>query len=408
MSSGLQISDQRTYQTNFCTHGSYALLGNYFERSWAGDNQVGDQPFDEHAYSLSITDVSTYPIAWKLHWSPYWQAYYGYDNPDPFRSGDLASCFGQSPSAMTLPAWTENDMLALINKLAGKVRGGDFNAGNFLGESRQTVSLVANTATRIAKALHYTRNGNFYKATRELNITRAHGHVLQRRYGGKRGGNIALNDVSDAWLEMQYGWLPLLSDVHSSMHSLAKRYETEWRVRYRARRRMERKEDYVSGYISWERKGERDVTLIVDIASPPSLSTQLQLNDPLSVAWEVLPWSFVVDWFLPIQSYLGALDFYRKFGVKQLIMCTKTVLTTESKGGRYPSNQFDPWVDIVGPADKGKWVTFVRSLESTQNYANMPLPQLKGMKEALSPLHLANAFALLNGSVNGFRSKLKF
>jgi len=38
----------------------------------------------------------------------------------------------------------------------------------------------------------------------------------------------------------------------------------------------------------------------------------------------------------------------------------------------------------------------------------MPLPQLKGMKEALSPLHLANAFALLNGSVNGFRSKLKF
>jgi hypothetical protein len=35
---------------------------------------------------------------------------------------------------------------------------------------------------------------------------------------------------------------------------------------------------------------------------------QMGVLDPLSVAWEVLPFSFVADWFIPIGTYLENLN----------------------------------------------------------------------------------------------------
>jgi hypothetical protein len=35
---------------------------------------------------------------------------------------------------------------------------------------------------------------------------------------------------------------------------------------------------------------------------------QLGLLDPATVLWEIIPYSFVVDWFLPIGSYLDNLN----------------------------------------------------------------------------------------------------
>jgi hypothetical protein len=37
-------------------------------------------------------------------------------------------------------------------------------------------------------------------------------------------------------------------------------------------------------------------------------SRQLGLLDPLSVVWENIPYSFVVDWFIPIGDYLSMLN----------------------------------------------------------------------------------------------------
>jgi hypothetical protein len=41
-----------------------------------------------------------------------------------------------------------------------------------------------------------------------------------------------------------------------------------------------------------------------ELSEPLSTSRALGLLDPLTVVWEIIPYSFVVDWFLPIGSYL--------------------------------------------------------------------------------------------------------
>ena len=35
-----------------------------------------------------------------------------------------------------------------------------------------------------------------------------------------------------------------------------------------------------------------------------ALLTQLGLTNPLLVAWDIIPFSFVVDWFIPVSTYL--------------------------------------------------------------------------------------------------------
>lgn len=60
-----------------------------------------------------------------------------------------------------------------------------------------------------------------------------------------------------------------------------------------------------------------------------SLSTlqQLGVTNPLLLAWELVPYSFIADWFIPVGDYLQSLDrFLGKEFVKGCI--SKTIQTT--------------------------------------------------------------------------------
>jgi hypothetical protein len=43
---------------------------------------------------------------------------------------------------------------------------------------------------------------------------------------------------------------------------------------------------------------------------------RIEIGNPLEIAWELVPFSFVVDWFIPIGDWLGSLDALK--GVKQV------------------------------------------------------------------------------------------
>jgi len=129
----------------------------------------------------------------------------------------------------------------------------------------------------------------------------------------------------------------------------------------------------------------------------------LHLNDPLSVAWEVMPWSFVADWFLPIGDYLGAVDFYRSFDINYIVRSEKVV-----RQGTF--HDPGPYYEIEGAEGYfTREVTFTRSINSNPStYADVPTPSFKSMQKALTPEHLLNAFALLTSTTDGIRKSLKF
>lgn len=386
MTTGTIINDDRVTESLGC---GVANHGFYSSRSWSGQDRTSPSDRTEHIYTLVDTESNDPVLNWRMSSSP--PGTYPY-------TGTILSCFG--PPTASIKTFDANDVLKAVNKLGNKIREHDFNLGNFIGESRQTVALVADTATRVAKMLHYLRDGNLYKAKNAISKVKiSRGHVLQKRFPKP----FTASEASDAVLELQYGWKPLLSDVHSSMQGLAAIHHKPRVNRYKITRKIydNRSVTNASGHV-FERRHTIARHYRATIRSQPSFSTLLHLNDPLSVLWEVLPWSFVADWFLPIGDYLGAVDVFRNFDFES-IWYTEVDIREE----RYIDSGTSSF-PIEGVPNYYSKIVQVSRQASASDAAMLPFPTFKPLKQALMPEHLVNAFALLTSNTTRFRKQLKF
>lgn len=234
------------------------------------------------------------------------------------RDDSLAACFGMG--GIVPVSWSSSDELALLGKLSQKIRDHDFNAAVFGGTALQTVRLIADRTQKISKALHTLKKGGGVG-----DIAKALGVKSPRkdepftpRDGGKPiyGLNSKLKSRSSTntagldsiWLEASYGWTPLVKDVHEGAQALAKLIggsggKTEFRARHKITSFTPVNNANLTTAGFHEIRGqiiyvfEREEDLPSDLA-------QLGIVNPATLAWELLPWSFVIDWFLPIGSFL--------------------------------------------------------------------------------------------------------
>jgi hypothetical protein len=237
--------------------------------------------------------------------------------------------------------------------------------------------MIGDTAIKLRKALVASRHGNF---------------VAARNYllnGTSREGKF--NKVtSNNWLELQYGWLPLLSDVHDGAEFLAQRLSCPAIVRSSVSRSRQ-------GTVScnnpafdpllhecYTRKG---IIAFVSEVDPVQLSGLL---DPLSVAWELLPYSFVADWFIPIGSYLSAR------GLAQSL--TGTFVTSTKQKWAIRGVRNNSYWGAGGDAQYPSSAIFDSGISFTRTVSNslaVPLPSPKPLEKVASWKHCANAVALL-------------
>lgn len=209
----------------------------------------------------------------------------------PMKTGTYLGCFGGQ--SVTYPTWTANHDLVLLSKLRDKVAGSDFNLAVFLAEGNHALDMIFNAAKRVSKAWRFAQKGNFVKARRALV------HGTSRQHVGKKS-------VASNWLELQYGWLPLLKDAEGGAQFLAHHLNTPLQTVVRASLKVKNK-----AVANWPGTTflENDVYVqksIKAIIREKDVAQLVGLTDPLSVVWEKLPYSFVVDWFIPIGNYLAA------------------------------------------------------------------------------------------------------
>lgn len=126
--------------------------------------------------------------------------------------------------------------------------------------------------------------------------------------------------IPEAWLELQYGWNPLLADVKDGARVIAQRLTDNSGRRHVTSRKTESSSRSVSGdalttrgdvYPAVTALSERYSSVVrFDFAIGNSslyAAGQLNLDNPADLAWNLLPFSFVVDWFFPVDSFLTAL-----------------------------------------------------------------------------------------------------
>lgn len=173
-----------------------------------------------------------------------------------------------------------------------------------VGEGSRTVGLIAQNATKIAKAGLALRKGNFRGAAQAL------GGSPKGNSKFERGGR----SVTQGWLELQYGWKPLLNDIYGAAQFLAQ--QNNWSPRSRIQsssKRMVVRNSVIESDLQTKRTKQTDtyeVKYVVYFQEPSGASprTALGLSNPLAVAWELVPFSFVVDWFLPLGDYFSNVD----------------------------------------------------------------------------------------------------
>lgn len=215
--------------------------------------------------------------------------------------------FTLSASSGTKPAISE-----IYAKLDSKWKNSDLNLAMYLSpEGRESVSQVAESIGRIANAARDLKRGNltgFFRNLREMPRS-SRRRVLKRYNQG---------DLSGAFLSAHLGWEPLIKDAYSASEGFDPPAPKAARIKaskgysgnfYRLNR---------TAYpVQFKGMAKGVTTILATVDRPPTNAERFGMANPFSVAWELVPLSFVADYFLPIGSVITALGFVGMQGARR-------------------------------------------------------------------------------------------
>lgn len=209
--------------------------------------------------------------------------------------------------------------------------------GNTVGESLKTIDMIANRTRQIATAAIQVKKGRIADAASTLGISPPKRRRPQKRARRHRGKDSAKRSylVSDKttavdhakyrtrsaasiWLELHYGWSPLLGTIEAGVKVLNSPppYYTTVSGRQTLRSTYNHHESFQSGRnvrkSTWTTTtSARAVATYSDVTR----QDQLQLTSLGGVLWEVTPFSFIVDWFIPVNTVIALRSsvFQKKF-----------------------------------------------------------------------------------------------
>lgn len=203
--------------------------------------------------------------------------------------------------------------------------------------------------------------------------------------------------VGSKWLEFQYGWRPLAQSVYDTVNNVlgGRVNMTHVRARSRVNRSQVRTSSYMgatttdtTNYSTWV---ELKILLDLKTNALNELSNYTSLN-PVSVAWELTPFSFVVDWVIDVGGYVrnvetALLNSNRFLGGYTTIV-SRVENSRRTVGGQTVGpNQFTSY-NLSGNATM---------TQKTRNIlTGYPFPRLPRFKADLGSGRLLNAAALLS------------
>lgn len=310
------------------------------------------------------------------------------------------------------PVHDSNVYRTAVSRLQKRVRGSSVNVAQFFAERRQTMDLLSSTVWRVARAARALRKGNLGEVYHELGMKKG----LSRAQEGRVLSTHPQRRLASHWLEVQYGVRPLLSDVHDAAELLAEHINTD--------RYHEKITSSATANVVWSNftngdfitvNGQRqqlseggethsttcrlNVHVRLD-SSARQILGQTGISNPALLAWELLPYSFVVDWFLPVGNYLESLSAYDGW---ELIEGTVSNFT-RVEYFRTANEVYSSYTNLGGGSGGTQSVSaqgntkIVRYRYDRTPIGSLPslgLPQLKSLDKALSPEHMLNGLALL-------------
>lgn len=301
-----------------------------------------------------------------------WREEYG-PNSWTERSQSGPITFGEPSISLPVDNVTFNAALSKLNEI---VRG-SLDLSVALAESGATYRMLKAST----KAITYATSANWRDITRQ---------------------------GSGKWLEWTYGWTPLASDLYGAATELMRVGDAS-SLLVQASSRDNFETVFTSGFqyygnlagspIKGSHRTRISLVLNKDVTGV-KLARWASLN-PLSIAWELTPYSFVVDWFLNIGDYLRnaetALLYQKVFKSGYVSSSSKQEGTVVYSGNRSVTG-VPTYTYRVRANAYVKQTRFIRARLNTY-----PFPHPPSFKCDLGWRRLVNAAALLGGKIKSSR-----
>lgn len=182
--------------------------------------------------------------------------------------------------------------------------------GISLLEGRQTFEMVARRAKQLAQALRYLKRGNLKLVVSTLGIDKH-----PRTPAAMARARSMAKSPSNQWLEFNFGWAPAVADMFSVVDVFQQDFPAaSIKAKVRAVHYSSQPWDGGSWY-SAVTQGVYYVGGDVIVTNPNTLlAKSLGLTNSASILWDAVPFSFVVDWIIPVNKFLLSLD--NDFGIE--------------------------------------------------------------------------------------------
>lgn len=179
------------------------------------------------------------------------------------------------------------------------------NLGENLATFRQTVEMFALKASLLQRALQSLKSRREFSSFLKLSARQL------RRKG-------PLKALASEYLEYVYGLKPLMADVHDTLQILKQGLGKDHLIKSVGTARRNDQKSFPSPVLSYSTqprttsgtyKFKTTVWARVDPGNAGLRAlNQLGLLNPLGLAWDLVSYSFVVDWFIPVGPVLYALS----------------------------------------------------------------------------------------------------
>lgn len=319
-----------------------------------------------------------------------WQVKDRYGNPTLIVLGSISESefLGQCTNLIgSFPSDLSNRALT---KARLKLKDETINLAVAYGERAQTARMIQTNLGRVAKGFKALRKWDFRGVQRALKGV------------GSRPPSWRKN-VRNSWLELQYGWKPLLSDIHGAVEALDKADRGDAMVTIKASAKSKRKAFYTSPpdyscLTMMVITGNVEYGSYVRIDACPSngalaTAASLGFTNPASVAWELTRLSFVVDWAYPLGDWISQFDATAGWEIKGYSRSNFTKIRLRGKG---KSQKRSGNTEIADFSAVHHETRLVRTAGGSVPFAMLP-----SIKDPVSVKRVADALALLGQAFSG-------
>jgi hypothetical protein len=225
-----------------------------------------------------------------------------------YKEGYYTTSIPSSPEWLSADLANSRALSMLVKKIRDKQT--TFQGGVFFGELLQTITLLRNPATLVRRGLD--EYGSSLK-------------VLRKKFPkqlSKLTKKQCASAVADKWLEYQLGWAPLLSEVDDMAKAIGERIlepANVWQpvraigVDEKVTQDVQTVISASDPYIACRRISKEIVTVryiaLVDVGSYGTGNITRMGIAPtnwIPTLWELIPYSFVVDYFTNIGNIISA------------------------------------------------------------------------------------------------------